>query len=108
MPEDTVPDTSPKPATGLNKKAGPKSTGATVSPTMSGATAAHGWDRAKVFDAAGPIGKQFTEEGAVGGTAQKIGGPLDKEGVIGKQFTEHGSIGGTVQNLMGGTSKRSN
>jgi hypothetical protein len=47
-------------------------------------------------------------EGAIGGTAQKIGGPLDKEGMIGKQFTTEGSIGGTVQNLMGGKSKTSN
>lgn len=47
-------------------------------------------------------------EGALGGTAQKVGGPLDKEGMIGKQFTTEGSIGGTVQNMMGGTSKKSN
>jgi hypothetical protein len=47
-------------------------------------------------------------EGAIGGTAQKIGGPLDKEGMIGKQFTTEGSIGGTVQNMMGGTKKKSN
>ena len=47
-------------------------------------------------------------EGALGGIAQKIGGPLDKEGMIGKQFTTEGSIGGTVQNAMGGTSKKSN
>jgi hypothetical protein len=47
-------------------------------------------------------------EGAIGGIAQNIGGPLDKEGMIGKQFTTEGSIGGTVQNAMGGTSKKSN
>lgn len=28
-----------------------------------------------------------------GGTAQEIGGPLDKEGAVGKQFTTEGSIG---------------
>lgn len=50
----------------------------------------------------------WAAEGAIGGTAQKIGGPLDKEGMIGKQFTEGGSIGGTVQQMMGGTSKKSN
>jgi hypothetical protein len=49
-----------------------------------------------------------TAEGAIGGMAQKVGGPMDKEGMIGKQFTEQGSIGGTVQNMMGGTSKKSN
>lgn len=36
-------------------------------------------------------------DGPIGGTAQSIGGPLDKEGMIGKHFTEHGAIGGTVQ-----------
>ena len=47
-------------------------------------------------------------EGALGGTAQKVGGPLDKEGMIGKQFTTEGGIGGAVQNMMGGMSKKSN
>jgi hypothetical protein len=48
------------------------------------------------------------EKGALGGTAQAIGGPMDKDGVIGKQFTTEGAIGGTVQNMMGGTKKTSN
>lgn len=48
------------------------------------------------------------EQGAIGGTADKIGGPLAKDGVIGKQFTTEGSIGGTVQNVAGGTSSKSN
>lgn len=48
------------------------------------------------------------ETGAIGGMAQKIGGPLDKDGIIGKQFTSDGALGGTVQNAAGGTSKRSN
>lgn len=42
-------------------------------------------------------------EGAIGGVAQKVGGPLDKDGAIGKQFTTDGSIGGTVQENLGGT-----
>ncbi|KAK2604124.1 hypothetical protein N8I77_007079 [Diaporthe amygdali] len=67
-----------------------------------------GQDKPKVFDADGAVGKQFTEDGAIGGTAQKIGGPLDKEGAIGKQFTTEGSIGGTVQDKLGGTASRSN
>ncbi|KAK5661305.1 hypothetical protein OQA88_11200 [Cercophora sp. LCS_1] len=50
----------------------------------------------KVFDEHGVVGKQFTENGALGGTAQAVGGPLDKNGVIGKQFTTEGIIGGTV------------
>lgn len=28
-----------------------------------------------------------------GGTAQEVGGPLDKEGAVGKQFTTEGSVG---------------
>lgn len=49
-----------------------------------------------------------TEEGALGGAAQKVGGPLDKEGLVGKQFTTEGGIGGTVQNALGGTKGKSN
>ncbi|RSM14088.1 hypothetical protein CDV31_005550 [Fusarium ambrosium] len=59
----------------------------------------------KVMDAQGSIGKQFTEQGAIGSMGQKIGGPFDKEGMIGKQFTPEGSIGGAVQNAMGGEKK---
>ena len=40
-----------------------------------------------------------TADGAIGGTAQKIGGPLDKEGMIGKHFNADGAIGGTAQSL---------
>ncbi|KAI0152049.1 hypothetical protein F4776DRAFT_11076 [Hypoxylon sp. NC0597] len=72
------------------------------------ATAGIGEDKPKVFDAQGSIGKQFTEEGAIGGTAQKVGGPLDKEGMIGKQFTTEGSVGGSVQSALGGKSSKSN
>lgn len=37
------------------------------------------------------------EDGPVGGTAQKVGGPFDKHGAVGKQFTEGGAVGGTAQ-----------
>ncbi|KAI2623048.1 hypothetical protein GGS26DRAFT_566969 [Hypomontagnella submonticulosa] len=67
-----------------------------------------GEDKPKMFDAQGSIGKQFTEEGAIGGTAQKIGGPLDKEGMVGKQFTTDGSVGGSVQSALGGQKGKSN
>jgi len=53
------------------------------------------------FDSKGGIGKEFTTEGVLGGTAQKVGGPFDKGGLVGKQFTEGGSIGGKVQEMMG-------
>jgi len=49
-----------------------------------------------------------TAEEAIGGAAQKIGGPLDKEGMIGKQLMTDGSTSGTVKNMMGGTSKKRN
>jgi len=39
----------------------------------------------------------FKADGALGGTAQKIGGPLDKEGMVGKNFNADGKIGGMVQ-----------
>ncbi|KAI1136199.1 hypothetical protein F5Y05DRAFT_391931 [Hypoxylon sp. FL0543] len=57
------------------------------------------------FDSAGIVGKQFTTEGAVGGTAQKLGGPLSEDGAIGKQFTDTGSIGGAIQNTLGSQKK---
>ncbi|KAI1436121.1 hypothetical protein GGR50DRAFT_652818 [Xylaria sp. CBS 124048] len=79
-----------------------------ASATKTPANAHLGEDKPKALDAQGTIGKQFTEEGAIGGTAQKVGGPLDKEGMVGKQFTTEGSIGGMVQSAMGGTKGRSN
>ena len=39
----------------------------------------------------------FTADGPLGGTAQKIGGPLDKDGAVGKHFNADGKIGGMVQ-----------
>ncbi|KAI1417107.1 hypothetical protein F5Y13DRAFT_185941 [Hypoxylon sp. FL1857] len=92
---------------------GSSNTGSKTSTGMSSqvktpATAGIGEDKPKAFDAQGSIGKQFTEEGAIGGAAQKVGGPLDKEGMIGKQFTTEGSIGGSVQSALGGKSGRSN
>jgi len=79
---------------------------------------------AALFDSQGAIGKHFTSTshsthsfwltgsanmlvaaGAIGGTAQSIGGPLDKEGMIGKQFTTAGSIGGAAQNILAGSEK---
>ena len=38
--------------------------------------------------------------GAIGGTAQKVGGPFAKDGMIGSNFTADGSIGGTVQKAV--------
>ncbi|KAK5116422.1 hypothetical protein LTR62_007969 [Meristemomyces frigidus] len=58
-----------------------------------------------VFDKSGAIGKQFTTEGSIGGTAQSIGGPLDAQGAIGKHFTTGGAIGGSVQNTLGQSEK---
>ncbi len=38
-----------------------------------------------------------TANGALGGTAQKVGGPFDKEGMVGKNFNADGKIGGMIQ-----------
>ncbi|KAK4134490.1 hypothetical protein BT67DRAFT_379785 [Trichocladium antarcticum] len=82
--------------------------GGKAGPTKTPANANVGVNKPGMLDEQGAVGKQFTPEGAIGGTAQKVGGPLGKEGMIGKQFTTEGSIGGTVQNTMGGMSKKSN
>ncbi|EMC92050.1 hypothetical protein BAUCODRAFT_38071 [Baudoinia panamericana UAMH 10762] len=59
-----------------------------------------------MFDTSGSIGKQFTTQGAIGGTAQKLGGPFDaSQGSIGKQFTPQGSIGGAVKDMLGSSEK---
>ncbi|KAI1776539.1 hypothetical protein F4818DRAFT_439939 [Hypoxylon cercidicola] len=87
---------------------GSKTSTGMASQVKTPANAGIGEDKPKMFDAQGSIGKQFTEGGAIGGTAQKVGGPLDKDGMIGKQFTEDGNIGGSVQSTLGGQSGRSN
>ncbi|KAI2602331.1 hypothetical protein GGR54DRAFT_526820 [Hypoxylon sp. NC1633] len=53
------------------------------------------------LDSQGSVGHQFSPEGAIGDTAQKVGGPLSKEGIVGRQFTDKGSVGGTVQDTLG-------
>ncbi|KAI1214392.1 uncharacterized protein F4807DRAFT_126649 [Annulohypoxylon truncatum] len=57
--------------------------------------------RVSAFDSQGSVGHQFSSEGHIGGTAQKVGGPFSKEGAVGRQFTDKGSVGGTVQDTMG-------
>ncbi|XDG09730.1 hypothetical protein ABKA04_009345 [Annulohypoxylon sp. FPYF3050] len=87
---------------------GSKSATGMASQVKTPATAGIGEDKPRAFDAQGSIGKQFTEEGKLGGAAQKIGGPLNKEGMVGKQFTAEGNIGGSVQSALGGTKGKSN
>lgn len=75
-------------------------------------------DKPSMFDAKGAIGKQFTSmlghpsqrtsntntstaAGAIGGTAQAVGGPFDKDGMIGKHFKQDGAVGGSVQGSLG-------
>lgn len=48
--------------------------------------------RHRLFDVFG-----LTADGALGGTAQKVGGPFDKEGMVGKNFNADGKIGGMIQ-----------
>ncbi|NRK29869.1 hypothetical protein F3B07_22965 [Salmonella enterica subsp. enterica serovar Typhi] len=50
-----------------------------------------------MFSKDGAVGSMFNADGPIGGTAQKIGGPLDKEGSIGQHFNADGKIGGMVQ-----------
>lgn len=52
---------------------------------------------ASIFHKDGAVGRQFTTQGAIGGTAQNVGGPFAADGAIGKNFTAEGSIGGMVQ-----------
>ncbi|KAH6666564.1 hypothetical protein B0J14DRAFT_603866 [Halenospora varia] len=47
------------------------------------------------------IGSIFKADGAIGGTADKIGGPFSKDGAIGKNFNEDGNIAGTVHENLG-------
>lgn len=47
----------------------------------------------------GPVLTTAIADGAIGGTAQSIGGPLDKGGMIGKHFNAEGALGGTAQGL---------
>ncbi|KAF7513866.1 hypothetical protein GJ744_006480 [Endocarpon pusillum] len=54
-------------------------------------------DKSSLDKQHGSVGSAFKADGPVGGTAQKVGGPLDKDGVVGKQFTEGGALGGTAQ-----------
>lgn len=41
-----------------------------------------------------------TAGGAIGGTAQAVGGPFHEKGAIGSKFTEKGAIGGSVQEQL--------
>ncbi|KAL8654922.1 MAG: hypothetical protein Q9226_003246 [Calogaya cf. arnoldii] len=53
-----------------------------------------------MFSKDGAVGKLFNgnvADGAIGGTAQKIGGPFDKQGAVGSHFNADGKIGGMVQ-----------
>ncbi|KAM0251927.1 hypothetical protein ACHAQJ_007942 [Trichoderma viride] len=77
---------------------------APVSNATSGTTPTTGASdsKPKMFDKDGAVGKQFTEQGAIGGMVQNIGGPFDKEGIVGKQFTTEGAIGGIVEAVVGG------
>ncbi|RVX74807.1 hypothetical protein B0A52_01084 [Exophiala mesophila] len=88
-------------------------------------------DNTSTFRTEGSVGKQFTSEGkssassmcarekpwtdtdkyfttgALGGVAQKIGGPLDKDGIVGRQFKEDGSAGQVANKLADMTEGKS-
>ena len=50
----------------------------------------------QVFEQYGLISR-CAADGALGGTAQKVGGPFDKQGSVGQHFNANGKIGGMVQ-----------
>lgn len=52
-----------------------------------------------IFSKHGAVGSAFNADGAIGGTAEKVGGPFSQQGAIGKQFTAEGGVGGTFQKL---------
>jgi len=55
-----------------------------------------------VFDKTGAVGKEFEADGAIGGTAEKLGGPFRRDGPVGSQFTSSdGGIGEAAQKMMG-------
>ena len=53
-----------------------------------------GMNLVKAFTSKGAVGRQFNPEGPLGSIPQAVGGPFDKEGIGGKQFTNEGVIGG--------------
>lgn len=53
------------------------------------------------FHKDGAIGSAFKADGAIGGTADKVGGPFSKDGAIGSAFNADGKIGGAVQENLG-------
>jgi hypothetical protein len=92
-------------ATGLGESA-PKNAAYDVYPgttdRLGGApSGADAVPRVSALDARGSIGKQFTTDGAIGGTADKVGGPLAADGAVGKEFTDRGAVGGAVQDHLG-------
>jgi len=53
------------------------------------------------FNKDGVVGSAFKADGAIGGMADKVGGPFSKDGSIGKNFNPDGAIGGTVHENLG-------
>ncbi|KAH8814141.1 hypothetical protein F5882DRAFT_281792 [Hyaloscypha sp. PMI_1271] len=53
------------------------------------------------FSKDGAVGSMFKADGAIGGTAEKVGGPFAKDGFVGLKFNADGAIGGRVQETLG-------
>ncbi|KAA6426021.1 MAG: hypothetical protein FRX49_03873 [Trebouxia sp. A1-2] len=54
----------------------------------------------KAFTDTGKVGKKFNPDhpdGTAGKTADNQGGALKKDGAVGKEFTKEGAVGGTAQ-----------
>lgn len=54
---------------------------------------------ASAFKADGAVGKEFNPDGAIGGAAEKLGGPLASDGMIGEKFAANkpGGVGAATQ-----------
>ena len=60
----------------------------------------HAADGAVGSTAQGAAGA-LDKDGAAGSAAQGLSGALAKDGAIGKQFTKDGAIGGTLNSILG-------
>ncbi|PMD25023.1 hypothetical protein NA56DRAFT_566227 [Hyaloscypha hepaticicola] len=54
-----------------------------------------------VFHRDGAIGSMFKADGAIGGTADRVGGPFARDGVVGEKFNANGAIGGKIHESLG-------
>jgi len=54
-------------------------------------------DKSSLDKNKGSVGANFQPDGKVGQVGEKVGGPFSSDGAVGKEFTDKGSVGGTAQ-----------